>query len=94
MSCLPVTCCVGFCSKGSYTLFCLFVFSFGILGTTYGGDGRITFALPNLSGLKTKDEKGKVDCFIAVVGIFPSRSEGRLNHNQIYFVKALDKKLK
>lgn len=40
---------------------------FSLLGTEFGGDGRSTFALPNMSSPRLKH------C-IALVGIFPSRS--------------------
>ena len=43
---------------------------FSILGTKYGGDGRTTFALPELRGLQPEG----VNYIIALVGIFPSRS--------------------
>ncbi len=39
---------------------------FSLLGTTYGGDGRTTFALPDLRG------RGPMH-IIALQGIFPSR---------------------
>lgn len=42
---------------------------FSLLGTTYGGDGRIDFALP---GLKPVGPQGP-GYFIAVLGAFPSR---------------------
>ena len=45
---------------------------FSLLGTTYGGDGRNTFALPNLPGIKTDDE-AVVKYIICVNGIYPSR---------------------
>ena len=41
---------------------------FSILGTTYGGDGRTTFALP-----KIEDLNG-CKAIIALEGIYPSRS--------------------
>ena len=41
---------------------------FSILGTTYGGDGRTTFALPKLSG-----PISGANYVIAVNGIYPSR---------------------
>jgi len=44
---------------------------FSLLGTTYGGDGRTTFALPKLP--KSKGNKGLRYC-IALIGIFPSRN--------------------
>ena len=37
---------------------------FSLLGTTYGGDGQTTFALPNLSGLP-------VNYIICISGDFP-----------------------
>lgn len=59
---------------------------FALIGTTYGGDGRVTFALPDL---RPKDTNGNVivvqvgeiyegkpymDYYIALNGIFPSRN--------------------
>lgn len=41
---------------------------FSILGTTYGGDGRTTFALP-----KIEDLNG-CKAIIALEGVYPSRS--------------------
>ncbi len=41
---------------------------FAIIGTTYGGDGRTTFALPNL-----ESESG-VNYIIAIQGVFPARN--------------------
>ena len=43
---------------------------FALLGTTYGGDGRTTFALPDLRG---KEPTPGTRYFIALQGIFPSR---------------------
>lgn len=58
---------------------------FSLLGTTYGGDGVITFALPDL---RPRDENGNVievrvgevhngkvfiETYIAIQGIYPSR---------------------
>ena len=43
---------------------------FSLLGTTYGGDGRTTFALPNLKG---KEPDPNMHYCIALVGIFPNR---------------------
>jgi microcystin-dependent protein len=42
---------------------------FSILGTTYGGDGQTTFALPNL----TAPTENGPQYIIAVEGIYPSR---------------------
>ena len=43
---------------------------FSLLGTNFGGDGRTTFALPNLQG---KEPCSGLHYFIAINGIFPSR---------------------
>lgn len=45
---------------------------FSLLGSTYGGDGRTTFALPNLQEAE-KSLKG-VRYIIQTEGIYPSRS--------------------
>jgi microcystin-dependent protein len=42
---------------------------FSIVGTTYGGDGRTTFALPKLTG-----PIDGTHYIIAVNGIYPSRN--------------------
>ena len=42
---------------------------FSILGTTYGGDGKTTFALPKLNAPVTG-----MNYVIATRGVFPSRS--------------------
>jgi len=44
---------------------------FSLLGTTYGGDARSTFALPRLAPLPGKS--GTLQYCIAVQGIFPPR---------------------
>lgn len=44
---------------------------FSILGNTYGGDGRITFALPDLR--EVEKAHPQVRFIIAVQGQFPSR---------------------
>jgi microcystin-dependent protein len=41
---------------------------FSLLGTTFGGDGKTTFALPKLAG-----PASGVGYFIALEGIYPSR---------------------
>ena len=48
---------------------------FSLIGTTYGGNGTTTFALPNLSGNKSiTDASGAaLNWIIALVGYFPSR---------------------
>jgi microcystin-dependent protein len=43
---------------------------FALIGTTYGGNGTTTFALPNLQG--TEPVPGLMYC-IATEGIFPTR---------------------
>ena len=43
---------------------------FSLVGTTYGGDGRTTFALPNLTG--KEPIPGSLYC-ICMQGNFPSR---------------------
>ena len=50
---------------------------FSILGTTYGGDGRTNFALPNLKdeGIIKSNQNGYFGQYIiATQGIFPERS--------------------
>jgi microcystin-dependent protein len=42
---------------------------FSLLGTTYGGDGRTTFALPKLSQVPVEGLR----YIIAVEGVYPSR---------------------
>jgi microcystin-dependent protein len=46
---------------------------FSLLGTTYGGDGKTTFALPNLKGRATHSGAVLTEC-IAVAGVYPSRN--------------------
>jgi microcystin-dependent protein len=43
---------------------------FSLIGTAYGGDGRSTFALPNLKG---KEPDPNTRYCIAMQGVFPSR---------------------
>jgi microcystin-dependent protein len=43
---------------------------FSLIGTTYGGDGRTTFALPNLKG---KEPDPNLHYGIVLNGVFPSR---------------------
>jgi microcystin-dependent protein len=43
---------------------------FNLLGTTYGGDGKNTFALPNLKG---KEPDPNMHYCIALEGIYPQR---------------------
>jgi len=44
---------------------------YSILGTTYGGDGRKTFKLPDL---KKQSKQLKAKYIIALQGVYPSRS--------------------
>jgi microcystin-dependent protein len=46
---------------------------FSLLGTTYGGDGQTTFALPTAKPIFTATEAVLLQC-IALQGIFPSRN--------------------
>ncbi len=43
---------------------------FSLLGNNFGGDGRTTFALPNLEG---KAPAPALQYYIAVEGVYPSR---------------------
>lgn len=43
---------------------------FALLGTTYGGDGNTTFALPDLRG---KEPVQGAHYYIAIAGIWPPR---------------------
>lgn len=45
---------------------------FSLLGTTYGGNGQTTFALPMLKPLRS-ESGGFVTPCIAMQGVFPSR---------------------
>jgi microcystin-dependent protein len=44
---------------------------FSLLGTTYGGDGKSTFALPDLRG---KEPIAGMHYCIALEGVFPPRN--------------------
>ena len=47
---------------------------FSLLGTMYGGDGRTTFALPDLRDVAPKSKNGQeLTYVICTQGIFPSR---------------------
>ena len=46
---------------------------FSLLGTTYGGDGQTTFALPTAKPIFTATGAVLLQC-IALQGIFPSRN--------------------
>jgi microcystin-dependent protein len=43
---------------------------FSLLGTQFGGDGRVTFGLPNLQG---KAPAANLQYCIAIMGVYPSR---------------------
>lgn len=43
---------------------------YALIGPTYGGDGRTTFAVPNLKGAAPLPT---MKYYIALAGIFPSR---------------------
>jgi microcystin-dependent protein len=45
---------------------------FSLIGTTYGGDGVKTFALPDMRNLLPEDNNG-LNYIICVNGIYPSR---------------------
>lgn len=47
---------------------------YALLGNTYGGDGKQTFAVPDLRG-KSPLDKDPTEChyYICMYGIFPSR---------------------
>ena len=48
---------------------------FSLLGDTYGGDGRTTFALPKLEDLKPVQQGNcRVKAIICIEGVYPSRS--------------------
>ena len=44
---------------------------FSLLGTTYGGDGKSTFALPTLAPLQARS--GTLQYCICIQGIYPPR---------------------
>jgi microcystin-dependent protein len=45
---------------------------FSILGTTYGGDGQKTFALPNIPAVKAENG-AQLNYLICAEGVYPSR---------------------
>lgn len=48
---------------------------FSLLGTSYGGDGQFTFALPDLRAVSPKSRNGQALTYvICTEGIFPSRN--------------------
>jgi len=46
---------------------------FSLLGTTYGGDGLTTFALPNWGQVRSSNGGAMTTC-IAIAGVFPPRN--------------------
>ena len=46
---------------------------FSLLGTTYGGDGQTTFALPTVKPIFTATGAPLLQC-ISLFGVFPSRN--------------------
>lgn len=46
---------------------------FSLMGTSYGGDGKTTFALPKLNAVTPAGAAGQVRYIIALQGIYPSR---------------------
>ncbi|MEE4337850.1 phage tail protein [Erythrobacter sp.] len=47
---------------------------FSLLGTQYGGDGRTTFALPDLAGATASANGRALKHCVVAEGIYPSRS--------------------
>ncbi len=47
---------------------------FSLLGTTYGGDGRLTFALPTAKAMPTLKQGAPLLPCIALVGLWPSQN--------------------
>jgi hypothetical protein len=45
---------------------------FSLLGTTYGGDGRVSFALPNIPPTKTVQGAALTTC-INLMGVYPQK---------------------
>jgi len=69
---------------------------FALLGTTYGGDGRTTFALPNLQGRTamhqgqshTLGERGGQEAHTVIMSempahIHPATADGKVGDNQV-----------
>ncbi|WP_427180079.1 InlB B-repeat-containing protein [Paenibacillus sp. TC-CSREp1] len=50
---------------------------YSLLGTSYGGNGRDNFSLPNLTSLPVPDGMGY---YISTGGLFPSREEGMVSN--------------
>lgn len=44
-----------------------------LIGYNYGGDGRTTFCLPNLTGLGPEPTDPKLCYYIAIEGFYPER---------------------
>lgn len=49
---------------------------YSLIGTKFGGDGRTTFALPDLRGADVDNVYGNGNChyYIALQGLYPPRS--------------------
>ena len=48
---------------------------FSILGTSYGGDGRTNFQLPNIEPMKESDRNPTpINYIICLQGLYPSRN--------------------
>ncbi|PKM39734.1 MAG: phage tail protein [Firmicutes bacterium HGW-Firmicutes-8] len=48
---------------------------FALIGNKFGGDGRTTFALPDLRGAEPDSSSGGYCCYlIALTGLWPPRS--------------------
>lgn len=48
---------------------------FSLIGTEFGGDGQVTFALPKMPPIKTANaDGGDLAYYIVVDGIYPSRN--------------------
>ena len=47
---------------------------FALIGTQFGGDGQTTFALPKIKPQQAEGSATGMNIYIAVEGIFPSRS--------------------
>lgn len=46
---------------------------FSVIAITYGGDGKLTYALPNLPAVKSIDGKSQSRYIICFNGNFPTR---------------------
>ena len=53
---------------------------YSLLGATYGGDGRTSFALPNIPPTKTVQGPALTTC-IATTGLYPQRAGMKAKHS-------------